>query len=745
MPYTCNCMEFCHGEERRVSKSTWYNHRNYRNPLALLPDLTASAPSQIIQIPPPPPLPPAVIPLNVTTTITAGAANSHTTSFRPSHSNSPLGSQTSMEPAWDDVLNEGTTEGNIGHSPESLDIEDGRTEAPPLPQHDVYGVDNTEDPETPATHVPSQEDEPLLNDNVIPLVSDLKIALDFKKAIENAHLNNGDLDEYHLNLLRKPPEVHGRITDRDLLLSLKLFISTTLAADQVYENVRLDVMDSHPEDDLLSHDAAKKAVAKLTGIVPIVNDMCPNSCMAYTGPWANLEWCPFCNDFRYDSAIYASSHGRKKLPRRHFYTIPIGPVIQAKFRTIEGARKMKHRQRETLKILQELERNEGIIHIYNDIYHGQEYLEAVQRGDIAMEDTLLIFSVDGAQLYQDKQSDCWMSLWLFGDLAPEFRYKKHEVPPGCFIPGPNNPKHPESFFFPGFHHLAAIQKEGLLIWDAETERSFVSHPFLHLGTADGPGSVHFTGLVGHHGAYPCRLYCPLKGRHKAGGSHYYPALLKPVNYIMEGCDHEDIHPRQIGNPSSAEYAHNLHYLLNSRNPTDYKERRKDTGISTISIFHGLPAKHRLPLPLGFPGDVMHVLTLNFGDLLPALWRGTFTCAESDNVRDWPWAKLRAVDVWQAHGIQVAETRQYLPGSYDRPPRNIALKISSGYKAKEWQGYLYGLAPALLYEILPLEYWQNFCKLVQAVRILHQRSITRRQLQYAQTLVEEFHFDSEIYL
>ncbi|KAF8508137.1 hypothetical protein JB92DRAFT_2619486, partial [Gautieria morchelliformis] len=54
-------------------------------------------------------------------------------------------------------------------------------------------------------------------------------------------------------------------------------------------------------------------------------------------------------------------------------------------------------------------------------------------------------------------------------------------------------------------------------------------------TADGPGSVHFTGLVGHHGAFPCRIFCGLKGRHKPGGSHYYPTLLKPFHYDMEGC------------------------------------------------------------------------------------------------------------------------------------------------------------------------------------------------------------------
>ena len=70
------------------------------------------------------------------------------------------------------------------------------------------------------------------------------------------------------------------------------------------------------------------------------------------------------------------------------------------------------------------------------------------------------------------------------------------------------------------------------------------------------------------------------------------------------------------------------------------------------------------------------------------------------------------------------------------------KLNSGYKAKEWQGYLYGLAPALLHGILPAVYWEHFCKLVHAIRILHQRSITQAQIREAQELLQRFHVDFE---
>ncbi|TFK31092.1 hypothetical protein BDQ12DRAFT_701656 [Crucibulum laeve] len=289
---------------------------------------------------------------------------------------------------------------------------------------------------------------------------------------------------------------------------------------------------------------------------------------------------------------------------------------------------MSHWSCQTNQIFEQLERNGGSIPMYNDIYH-------VANGQITDDDMVLMFSMDGAQLYCDKESDCWIYVW-----------------------------NTDSFLYTGFHHLAALQKEGLCVWDAQHNCIFSSHPFLYVGAADGPGSVHFSSLVGHHGAFPCCLYCPIKGQHKPGVGHYYPALLKPNNYNIEGCDHDDISPDTIPDGSPLEYAKNLCYLLQSRNAADYKYCQKETGISNLGIFSGLSNKHCLPIPSGFPGDSMHVPTLNLGELFVPLWHGTFH--------------------------SVAASKVYLPSSFDRPPCNIALKVSSGYKAKEWQGYFYGL-------------------------------------------------------
>ncbi len=95
------------------------------------------------------------------------------------------------------------------------------------------------------------------------------------------------------------------------------------------------------------------------------------------------------------------------------------------------------------------------------------------------------------------------------------------------------------------------------------------------------------------------------------------------------------------------------------------------------------------------------------------------------------------DVWISHGRLVAAATPYLPGSFDRAPRNPCEKLSSGYKAWEFLIYVYGLCPALLKTVLPDQYWKHFCKLAAAMRILHQHSIKTKDLQRATQLIVDF--------
>ena len=177
------------------------------------------------------------------------------------------------------------------------------------------------------------------------------------------------------------------------------------------------------------------------------------------------------------------------------------------------------------------------------------------------------------------------------------------------------------------------------------------------------------------------------------------------------------------------------------NDTQYKRRQHETGIVKATLFLGLPTRSTLEIPRCFGSDIMHLATLNLADLFLPLWRGSFDHDPLDPPSNWPWAVLQG-EIWEMHGRDVAAATPHLPGSFDRPPRNIAEKINSGYKAWEWLLYLYGLAPALLLNILPDPFYSHFCKLVLAMHIIQQYRISSTNLVLADTLLRSFAYEFE---
>lgn len=559
------------------------------------------------------------------------------------------------------------------------------------------------------------------------------------KSLQRATLDSPDLglSGEALDRLRRP--LHGQpcdAVDDDARTTIELYLGNP--SEATYETNRAIILRRFPDTNLPSYYMAKRLVFDLTGIESVVHHMCINSCIAYTGPFLDLDACPICSEPRYD--LHRLSED-KMIPRQEFHTIPIGPQIQALYRSPESASLAHYLREERARVLSDLEHEEYLSE-YSDVLHGTDLIEAFEDGRIGADDIVLMFSIDGAQLYAMKASACWIYIWVLLNLPPTLRYKKDHVFIGGFIPGPNNPKNLDSFLFPGLQHLVALQKEGLRIWDAALQREVVSRVFLALITADGPGMMHITGLVGYHGKHGCRLYCGMKGRREEHGKHYFPALLKPADYAVRDCDHPDIDVRNFPKPSRDQYLRNLHELVTSPNESNYRARRLKTGISKPSIFSGIDRSSTLGLPHSAGSDIMHLAALNVSDLMISLWRGTIDCTRPDDRSTWDWAVLRG-DVWQQHGRAVADALHYLPSSFDRPPRNIAEKLTSGYKAWEFLLYLYGLGPGLLCGLLPDNYYTNFCKLVRGIRLVHQHKITLDAVREARLALASFAQEFEL--
>src|SRR6202040_4041599 len=188
------------------------------------------------------------------------------------------------------------------------------------------------------------------------------------------------LDSETIEHLRDAPQLPVGLTDTDLRLSLDLFLSVSNSTQETYISARKAILRRHPEDQILTYDQIKHHVAQLSRVVPLTFDMCINSCIAYTGPLSSFETCPKCGEPRYDAAQRAASGGKRLVPRQVFHTMPIGPQLQALWRNPDTAISMRYRDTRTQQILEELERNDGEVHIYDDFLHGSDYLEAVADG-----------------------------------------------------------------------------------------------------------------------------------------------------------------------------------------------------------------------------------------------------------------------------------------------------------------------------------------------------------------------------
>ena len=232
----------------------------------------------------------------------------------------------------------------------------------------------------------------------------------------------------------------------------------------------------------------------------------------------------------------------------------------------------------------------------------------------------------------------------------------------------------------------------------------------------------------------------MPSRHRTGDSHYYPAMNCPDNYYVDGCSHPDVSDKDLeafreGLPEK--YKQNMACLLTASTQADFKTMCLALGLCKQAIFSSLPCQP-LPVPSLFTMDIMHLSVLNDPDLFIKLFTGKLDVYEPDDREDWDWAIFyRRPQLWTAHGETIPRSVPFIPSSFGRAPRDPSKKLNSGYKAWEFQLYVYGLCPTLLRHLLPRRYWVHFCKLVAGIRILQRPRISKQELLTGHDLLTSF--------
>ncbi|KNZ71579.1 hypothetical protein J132_08090 [Termitomyces sp. J132] len=121
---------------------------------------------------------------------------------------------------------------------------------------------------------------------------DIHITQQYIQYLQDATLENGDLTPEDIELLLNPPHKSFEFDDEhdcDTLLSVQLFMSSNTV--ELYNGAKEAIQIAHPVNEILSYDQVKRLIAGITGVWPITKHMCPNSCMAYTGPLVDRDTC----------------------------------------------------------------------------------------------------------------------------------------------------------------------------------------------------------------------------------------------------------------------------------------------------------------------------------------------------------------------------------------------------------------------------------------------------------------------
>jgi len=300
------------------------------------------------------------------------------------------------------------------------------SECPPSPPGDFAG-EGDESPDT------------------ISQTENIKITQQFIEEIRSATLDNGGLDPSVVEHLWNPEEGLVDISDPDVQLSLDLYLAVTNASEVTYKGCCDAILHCYPESAVLSYYSVKKLVSDISGVVSVSDDMCINSCHAFTGPFAHLDSCSICREPQYDPHQLLLG---KNVPCQKQCTILLGPQLQAHCRSEQGSSDMSYLGQKMTKLLQMLDSlPDGMDFKYDDTLCGGEFIAMNEKINLTIDDTIVALSLDGVPNSTRTKNLTHGSLFGCYIISVQISVTRNYVLPCTTIPGPNKPKVIDSYLF----------------------------------------------------------------------------------------------------------------------------------------------------------------------------------------------------------------------------------------------------------------------------------------------------------
>jgi hypothetical protein len=429
------------------------------------------------------------------------------------------------------------------------------------------------------------------------------------------------------------------------------------------------------QEEILSLYKVRQLAMDITGLKPSWVDMCPKSCMAFTGDSHSQTSCSYrqngkdCNEQRYKPN--QSSSRAKPKPRATMMYMPITPIIQAYYANAETSHQMQHRDHCLQQALDVLAKGAGVdkSEFSNSDNHIRHYQELGLFRD--ERDTALAISSDGAQLTMKKQSNMWLLIVVLLNLPPEMCYRANNVIIPLAIPGPSAPGNIKSFIYPLFEEMAKASV-GIWTWDAVDSSYFVLRAFVCAVKGDMLGSAKLSGMAGHSakrgdrfslvaGAYPAK--------DRGAKAQYYP--ISPPEKYKYNAERDIVDLNNLPLRDQKHYWETIERLESAATKAERQRIVQETGISRLTICAASPAFFH---PSFFPLDPFHLFYENCMVHIWDLWVTQSSDGEQIHMEK---------DMASQLGEEIERAVKTLPPSFSGPIRNPYKKCQSQYKIYEW--------------------------------------------------------------
>jgi len=150
-------------------------------------------------------------------------------------------------------------------------------------------------------------------------------------------------------------------------------------SNQVYSEIVHAFTDQH-----ISLYRATKKLSSLISIEPVWIDCCINSCYAFTGAYANVNYCPKCQQRRF------SGDPKNKIAHKKMAFFPLKDCFIIQYNDAHRSQDLQYRY-EYMTNVDYQEKNQ-----YGDIFDEDRYKELVQEGHFSnCRDIVLTASLDG--------------------------------------------------------------------------------------------------------------------------------------------------------------------------------------------------------------------------------------------------------------------------------------------------------------------------------------------------------------